>query len=75
MQGMVPMWDTRVARAYNRDEVQDVTAEMIPPTGRAAQGGRGSAVEPQRSFGRGLVRLVRIVLFDLRRVKPVPAPE
>ena len=66
------MWDTRVARAYNRDEVQDVTAEMIPPTGRAAQGGRGSAVEPQRSFGRGLVR---IVLFDLRRVKPVPAPE
>src|SRR5881396_1885470 len=44
MQGMVPMWDTRVARAYNRDEVQDVTAEMLPPTSRAGFGRRAPEV-------------------------------
>ncbi len=72
MQGMVPMWDTRVARAYNRDELQDVEAGRVPPTGRGAPGGRGSAAESQGFLGRGLYRFVRTALFNLRRVKPVP---
>src|SRR5436309_15913670 len=72
MQGMVPMWDTRVAKAYNRDELQDVAAGRVPPTGRRAPGGRGSAAESQGFLGRGLYRVVRTVLVNLRRGKSGP---
>lgn len=74
MQGMVPVWDTRVARAQRPSE-EDPLEAYIRSEYRGGSAGPGSLGNgaPDR-VRRGVDRFVRVVLLNLRRVRPVSAP-
>ena len=74
MQGMVPMWDTRVAKARRPDTRGPLEGyfRLEYRDGTATPG--GSSGDAPNRVDRGFGRIVRVVLPNLRRVKPVPAP-
>ena len=74
MQGMVPEWDMRVARARRPSE-RDLLEAYIRSEYGGGPTGPGSLGDGAPDRVRwGVDRFVRIVLLNLRRVRAVPAP-
>jgi len=66
------VWDTRIAKAYRMDELRDAAVGISSQRRRTM----AAQISPQGAFGsvrKGLGKLVRVALYNLRRVKPVPA--